>query len=137
MDDVLTNSEFDKIEQELIQLHLATKPKARPNVNFTQGIVYMPQDYEDWRQDMLREFVARGLTKGPSLTMPLRLDVNFGRDFTEFQLYPSPIERPTGIRGDIDNLLGGFMETLQDAGIIVNDSQITQIRSQLWKDTDD
>ena len=136
MDDVITLLDPDEINEELVRIPLATKPKARPNVNFAQGIVYMPPKYEEWRQHMLRELVAQGLTKGPPLTMPLRLDVNFGRDFTEFQLYPSPIERPTGIRGDLDNLLGGFMETLQDAGVIVNDSQITQIRSQLWRDND-
>lgn len=124
-------------ERTLIRLDMVTKPKARPNVNFAQGIVYMPQEYEHWRQDMLRELVSKGLTRGPSLTMPLELDCRFGRDFTEFQLYPSPIERPAGIRGDLDNLLGGFMETLQDAAIIQNDSQITQIRSQLWKDTNE
>ena len=83
---------------------------------------------------MVSVLVAKGLTRGAPLTMPLRLDVNFGKDFTEWQLYPVPFERPTGIRGDLDNLLGGFMETLQDAGVIENDSQIIQVRSQLWRD---
>ena len=128
---------MDDVQQptdELIRMELATMPKARPNVNFTQGIVYMPKEYEDWRQTMLSELVAQGLTRGAALTMPLRLDVNFGKDFTEWQVYPAPFERPAGIRGDLDNLLGGFMETLQDAGVIENDSQFVQVRSQLWRD---
>ena len=117
---------------ELIHLDLATKPKARPNVNFSKGIVYMPPAYEEWRENMVAELLTSVVPRGPTPDGPMFLECRFGRDFTDFQIYKADVDRPTGVRGDLDNLLGGFMETLQDAGIIINDSQIIQASTQLW-----
>jgi len=66
------------------------------------------------------------------LDMPLRLEAGFGTDYIDFQLFPldADHQRPKWVTADIDNLVGGFMDALQDHGLIANDKLI--VEAELW-----
>ncbi len=47
---------------------------------------------------------------------------------------PETLERNDKTMGDIDNLFGGVMDAMQDAGIVRNDKQVDVISAQIeWK----
>jgi len=61
----------------------------------------------------------------------VRLDVVFGTDYIDFQLYPMVDHvRPKHVRADLDNLAGGLMDALQDAETIKNDELIRELH--IW-----
>ncbi len=99
-----------------------TKPKPRPRV--TAKNTYMPKEYMQWKKD-IADFIA---LQGPhrQLVRPLSLIVRFGSHdtFVELVEYDTDFVRSKYVKGDIDNLLGGLMDALQDAELIMNDNQV-------------
>ncbi len=99
-----------------------TMPKARPRV--TKNNTYMPPKYAQWKKDVA-EYIGIQYPR-TQLVRPLSLVVNFGSEETYVELveYDTDFKRSKYVRGDIDNLLGGLMDALQDSGLMANDSQV-------------
>ena len=94
---------------------LRGKPKARPRV--TSRGVHMPQEYQDWREMFGHLLRAE---RAPT----------FGAAPVEVHL---ELDRPTHVRGDIDNLIGGVLEVLEDTHVVDNDKQIVKVIATVAK----
>jgi hypothetical protein len=95
----------------------------------------MPPDYMQWKENVGVELLRLGRSTGvvgDGIAGNLRMITRFGSDFMELQLIRVEHVRAKHVRGDIDNLNGGLMDALQDAGVIVNDAQIIGLESTLW-----
>ena len=101
-------------------------PKKRPVV--TKNGTYMPKDYTDWKQQIAEELGA--MSNLLDIEMPVALEVVFGEDYIEFQLFPMEgHQRAKHVTADIDNLVGGLMDALEQGGVIANDKQIVRIKA--------
>jgi len=118
----------------MIRIPLRGKPKPRPRV--TSHGTYMDKDYMEWRENVVLELHQQ---LNPNFDQPpikgsLRLIARFGSDFMDIQLLKVDEVRAKHVRADIDNLLGGIMDALQDAGVIVNDAQIVAVEAVTWEE---
>ena len=93
-------------------------PKPRPRV--TKHGTYNPKDYTSWKTD-IAELVA--LTVKNQHTGRVKVGMVFRRDSVTVTIEDTDNERFG--RADIDNLSGGILDALQEAGIIVNDRNVT------------
>ena len=114
----------------MIRIPLRGKPKPRPRV--TSHGTYMDKKYTDWKIDVAEELAVQGI-KEPSIEGNLKLILRFGTDFIDIQLLKIVEVRAKHVRADVDNLIGGVMDALQDAGIIVNDAQIVAVEAVTWE----
>ena len=109
---------------------LRGKPKARPRV--TSRGVHMPQEYQDWREmfgHLLR--AERAPTFGAA---PVEVHLEFDTDEVAITIQEIPdAHRPTHVRGDIDNLIGGVLEVLEDIHVVDNDKQIVKVIATVVK----
>jgi len=116
----------------MLRLPVRGKPKPRPKFDSraVSRKAYNPDEYTEWKRLVGVELTRMGIDKRV-LDMPLRLEAGFGTDYIDFQLFPlAHHRRPKWVTADIDNLVGGFMDALQDHGLIVNDKQI--VEAELW-----
>lgn len=97
------------------------KPKARPRV--TSNGTFMPKLYTEWKE-AIAEYVKLD-PKSTELEGPLSLVVEFRPKEIMFLISESDTDRHG--QGDIDNLLGGLMDALEDAGVYKNDSQVQRV----------
>jgi Holliday junction resolvase RusA-like endonuclease len=91
----------------------------------------MPDWYTDWKAAVAEQFQILGLLKGEPIQGNLKLLARFGSDHMDLQLVPVDRIRPPHVRADVDNLVGGIMDAMQDAALIVNDAQIVGIEQTL------
>lgn len=103
------------------------KPKARPIV--TKNGTHMPDDYVEWKENVaeyLRYFP--GMIEGPVM-----IELEFSEKKVNVSVIPvvGEFQRDKHVRGDLDNLIGGVMDAMQDAGTIVNDSQVVAVRASI------
>ena len=103
------------------------KPKARPRV--TENGTYMPKEYVEWKE-AIAEYVR--LQNLPTLVGPLSLLSKFYKDRIEVMV--SEGAPPRYGQADVDNLSGGLMDALEDAGCYKNDIQIAQLSAQIIKE---
>jgi Holliday junction resolvase RusA-like endonuclease len=105
------------------------KPKPRPKLNTRTGTVYMPKDFERWREAFGWELAK---LKPPHFDGPVRLHLAFETDGVD--VWIGPLETSTrakGVRGDADNLAGGVMEVLQDIEVVGNDRDVLALGVRL------
>lgn len=103
------------------------KPKARPRV--TSNGTFMPPEYMEWKQNIvdLLAYDKRIVEGYCHLEM----------EFTKLEVFVRVIpitydyQRDKGVRGDLDNLVGGVMDALQDAGLIDNDERVVGIDASI------
>jgi Holliday junction resolvase RusA-like endonuclease len=99
------------------------QPKKRPVV--TKNGTFMPKRYKEWRTRM-----AQYLAIGHSVPFSdeVHLTVVFNSHSTEVTVTEADKTAPKYLRQtDIDNLIGGVMDALQESGVIINDRQITRV----------
>lgn len=115
------------LEGRMLRLPLRGKPKPRPRV--TKRGTYNDPEYTKWKYRIADELKTLGVTN--QIIAPVRLDAMFGTDYIDFQLYPLVDHvRPKHVRADVDNLAGGLMDALQDAGTITNDELVRELH--IW-----
>ena len=126
----------------LIQIPFTGQPKPRPRV-VAGGHAYMPTHYTEWKEAIAANLQTQGLVggsgyiyQGEQITQPVKLYARFSSDTIGLQLVAVPIVRPKYVRGDLDNLVGGLMDALQDAGILSNDSLVVSIDAEVGPDTE-
>ena len=109
----------------MLYLPVRGKPKARPRVGVGNK-PFMPPKYMAWKQELAAELERLGLTS-LQLSNSMSLDVVFGTDGMWIQLRElRDFKRAKHVRADIDNLIGGLMDGMQDAGVIENDDLIVE-----------
>lgn len=114
-------------ESGMLRLNLRGKPKPRPRV--TENGTYNDGEYTRWKWAVGHELRALGIKN--QIVAPVRLDAVFGTDYIDFQLFPLIDHvRPKHVRADVDNLSGGLMDALQEAGTIANDELIREMH--IW-----
>jgi len=116
----------------MLWLPVRGKPKARPRVGVNNK-PFMPAKYMAWKEELGHELQRHGLTD-LQLDNSMSLEVVFGTEGMWIQLRPVPeFTRPKHVRADIDNLIGGLMDGLQDAGVIANDDKIVEVHGWLQR----
>ena len=106
---------------------IRAKPKPRPRGG--KGHFYLPKDFQEWRTEMVKALHDANF---PHFEGPVGLYATFYSDATSIQLVDlSDHQRAKHVRADLDNLLGGLFEVLQDSGVIDNDNQIVQARAAI------
>jgi Holliday junction resolvase RusA-like endonuclease len=99
------------------------KPKARPRV--TKNGTFMPADYRAWREEFGWLLKAE---KPPHFTGSVELHLGFHTDGVQIVMTElDDATRPKHVRADLDNLIGGVMEILEDVGIVDNDRQVVMV----------
>jgi Holliday junction resolvase RusA-like endonuclease len=92
----------------------------------------MPKDYREWKQNVIEHLVEQGFDSH-AIDYPVRMMVRFNSDSMEVQLFKlRNAKRPKYVRADIDNLVGGLMDALQEAGVVVDDRWILGIEATAW-----
>lgn len=101
-------------------------PKARPRFNRATGTAYTDPKYRDYLE-MASAIIAIE-HKGAPLEGPLQVSARFNADEVTVT-YGRAFRIPqwTGRRGDIDNLIGSIMDSLQQGGAIVNDKSVVNL----------
>ncbi len=98
------------------------KPKARPRGGRSW---YMPRPYMEWREQVVEAIKAEDL-KG--LTGRVKVFMRFTRDDFYVEILPS--EKGRYGNADLDNLVGGVLDALQDAQAIENDRDVVILVGQ-------
>ena len=105
------------------------EPKARPKFNSDTKKAYMPKPYAEWKE-RVAEFI--GYQNLPILQGPVGLDVTFRK--TGFVVVASEVQIKRFGQADLDNLLGGVMDAIQDGRGYMNDRQVAAARAQFFKE---
>ena len=112
-----------------IEVPWAAKSKARPNFNSEQKRAFMPKEYREWKESVA-EFI--GYQNVPSLVGAVGMDIEFRK--SGFVVVASETKLKRFGRSDIDNLIGGVMDAVQDGGGYKDDRQVSGIRAQFNKE---
>jgi Holliday junction resolvase RusA-like endonuclease len=63
------------------------------------------------------------------------VELVFESDHIKLRAYQLPSSRrPKYVRGDVDNLIGGVLDAMQDAGTINDDRQVLEVVAMLGDD---
>lgn len=100
-------------------------PKPRPQV--TENGVYNPAHYTEWK-DNIKELLSHHRV---AFEGPVSLDLLFTEKSVHVRVIPvvENFQRDKWVKGDLDNLAGGVMDALQDAGLIDNDRDVVQLHA--------
>ena len=116
----------------MLRINMRGKPKPRPKFD-GRGVsrkAYNPAEYTQWKRELSAELHAMGI-HDRAISVPVRMEAVFGTDYIDFQLFPLPHHiRPKWVTADVDNLVGGLMDGLQDHGLIANDKLI--VEAGIW-----
>lgn len=107
-----------------IPLRAKSKPRPRVTIKGT----YMPPSYMDWRKDFGK--LVRAL-RIPKFDGNVKLALIFETDGVWVKVEPIDNERPKHVRADIDNLIGGVMEVLQDTQVVTDDRNVVQVVAKM------
>ena len=114
----------------MLWLPIRGKPKARPRVGVNNK-PFMPPKYMAWKKELAAELELQGLAS-LHLSNSMSLEVIFATEGMWVQLREiKNFQRATHVRADVDNLIGGLMDGLQDAGVIENDELIVEVHGWL------
>ena len=111
------------------------KPKPRPRfTSDTEHKAYNPDDYMAWKENIAELMLVKGL---PSAHGKVRLDLLFRSENVNVRVIPiiGDRQRAKYVMADIDNLSGGIMDALQDAGTIGNDRNVLELHATIDKRT--
>jgi len=110
---------------------LRGKPKGRPRV--TKNGTFMPPDYQAWREEfgwLLK--AARGAE--PRMVGNVELHLGFHTDGVQIVLVDkADVMRGKHVQADIDNLICGVMEVLEDVGVVANDKQVVKVIATVYE----
>lgn len=100
-------------------------PLACPRPRFTKyGRPYMPPKYVLWKKEIIRQIKDRKL---PFYDKPISMDIEFWF-YSENKAWGYHIQRP-----DIDNLIKGLLDAMQDGEMIQDDCIVHTIRAtKFW-----
>lgn len=118
----VTKSRWTVSEPQVFVIPWGGKPKARPRVT-TNG-TYMPKPYRDWKQTITEYLQVSRISR---MEGPVCLAVTFTPTQMIVAIEPSQVARYGN--ADLDNLVGGLMDVLQDAGVIGNDRSVVAIHA--------
>lgn len=131
--------EWHRLEEEGLWIPVRAVPKERPQVG-SKGAYYSDRYVEFRRSVGMALATTRTLASG--IDFPVSLECSFGSDGFHMQLrrivswQSGEVRRPTHVRGDIDNMMGGVMDALQDHGVLADDKWILETHTRLWEDID-
>ena len=113
--------------ENMIRIPFRGKPKPRPRVD--RKATHNPTEYTEWKQDVVDFLARQALARAETpIDFPVQLRVSFTSDSIYFQLYElESVKRPKHVRADLDNLVGGLMDALQEAGVVVDDRWILDL----------
>ncbi len=104
-------------------------PASRPRV--VDGHAYTSERYRAWKQ----EAAWRAHRQHPdTLEGPVRLEIAVYGNGVRVEIQPSHTPRPKGIRGDLDNVVKGVADALQDGLVLRNDRQVHEIVARFGED---
>ena len=104
--------------------------KAKPRPRGKGKVFYNPPDYMEWKADIALEAALKyAKTKFEG---PVAIKISFRP--TTFTVEIRQTNRPRFGRSDLDNLAGGVLDALQDAGVIDNDRNVTDL--EVWFDNE-
>jgi len=112
------------------ETHLARIPwpgKSKPRPRVTRRGTYNPPEYTEWKENVA---IVLGAAL-PHMSGNVRLGLTF--DETGIDVVIVETERERFGRNDIDNLAGGVMDALQDAGVIDNDARVVYLTAYFKK----
>jgi len=118
-----------------IRIPMRAVAKARPRGKGKQ--FYMPKDYMAAKAQFASELKAMGASME---RYPDNVDLSLEFDSDEFwiRIEPTNDTKPIHMRrADLDNVVGFVMDAMQDAGVIVNDSQVVRIDASYKQENDD
>jgi Holliday junction resolvase RusA-like endonuclease len=104
------------------------KPKPRPRV--TRHGTHNPREYTEWKGNVA-EYIAAATRE--KFEGPVKVSMEFYSDEVAviIQEYTSAdsaqMVRAKYVTADIDNLVGGVMDAMQDSGLIENDKQVVNV----------
>jgi Holliday junction resolvase RusA-like endonuclease len=92
----------------------------------------MPAKYVDWKEEFATRMAAVAAPSAP-IDVPVHLYLSFESDAIGINMKPIPAAtRPKYMRTqDIDNLSGGVMDAMQDAGVIDNDLLVYELSARV------
>lgn len=133
--------EWHRLEEEGLWVPVRAVPKERPQV--ASGKAYYTQRYTNFREAVATHLATR--TGVPAnVDVPISLEASFESEGFWLQLRPlvgwrggADVARPKHVRGDLDNLVGGVMDALQDAGVLADDRWVMETHARCWEDEDD
>jgi Holliday junction resolvase RusA-like endonuclease len=111
-------------------------PKARPRTNTKTGDVYMPKEYQEWRRDfglLLKSEINKYRDQWRHFDGPVEVYLSFYPHGVRIQVMDSMTVRRKHVRADIDNLIGGVFEVLEDIKVVTNDSMIHRVVATVAK----
>lgn len=107
--------------------------KPRPRVTTTKSgksHTYNPSEYTQWKRQVAEYLGYQQQVK--KIEGPVSLMVTFTPNDMMVSLFPKPDIERFG-RSDLDNLLGGVMDALQDADLIDNDNKVVMVHGMITK----
>ena len=110
----------------IVRIPYPAQPKARPRV--TSRGTYMPKPYTVWKENVA---TVMGLRMKP-LTGRVAVSMVFHSDY--FTVSVNKTEKERFGRADIDNMIGGVLDALQDAGVIENDRDVVWVEGVFAQD---
>jgi Holliday junction resolvase RusA-like endonuclease len=122
----------------LFKLTIKGKSKPRPAFDSRSKRAYMPEPYMAWKKKVGNLIIEAKIPR-ENFEGPVALEVIFGRENTWIQIVPISTftVRPKGLKlNDLDNLVGGIMDALQDCNVIKNDVQVLQIDASFQQEGD-
>jgi Holliday junction resolvase RusA-like endonuclease len=103
---------------------------AKPRPRGTGNQFYMPPDYMAWKENIAQEILL--LCGRTHFEGPIHVAIVIGKDSFTVKIEES--HRTRHGRADLDNLVGGVLDSIQDGGLIDNDRNVTEVEA--WYDTD-
>lgn len=138
---MVISDEWHRLEKEGLWIPVRAVPKERPQIG-SKGAYYSDR-YTSFRQ-AVAQHLARSGPLPDQLSNPVSLEASFQTEGFHLQLRPllgwnggASVVRPKHVRGDLDNLIGGVMDALQDAGVLANDSWVMETHARCWADEED
>lgn len=112
---------------------LRGRPKGRPRVT-KNGHTYMPKEYMAWREEF--GWLVKS-QKPPSFSGSVELHLGFHTDGVQIVIIElDDATRPKYVQADLDNLVGGVMEVLEDVQVLTNDKQVVRIVATCYEGTE-
>jgi len=119
----------------MIRIPLTGKSKPRPAVSNKRA--YMPKEYMEWKV-AVGQALKELKVPADEYEGAVALEVIFGRYDMWVQVVPVNDTKPKGLkRNDIDNLVGGVMDALENYGIYKNDAQVVSLDVMFEQEVDD
>ncbi len=116
-----------------VELVLPWGGMSKPRPRVTENGTFMPPEYVAWKGGVAQVAALQAKSQGVSaLQGPLSLVAKFYKN--EILVVVSEGAPPRFGKSDLDNLVGGLMDALEDAGLYKNDRQIARLMAELMKE---